>query len=254
MKIAACFSGRIRNFEDTFPYFKKNLFDKYDVDTFFFGSPNKNGLHQNLCEFKKLYKPKKIIINNHDYYNKLDSEYKFGGPISKMWCNIYNSNKLREQYEEENNFKYDYVFRIRPDFFFIRRLKNIGINLCEIDDNSIMIPYKWNFPEIHPMGKSDIIAMGTSISMSKYANLFKNINKFVNETPIMYTGNPNPHPESLLGIYLNSININVIPIESPVECEYPDEIDIGSVKTSPPISNITTELEYRANYRSFAFD
>ena len=25
MKIAACFSGRIRNFEDTFPYFKKNF-------------------------------------------------------------------------------------------------------------------------------------------------------------------------------------------------------------------------------------
>ena len=35
MKIAACFSGRIRNFEDTFPYFKKNFFDIYDVDTFF---------------------------------------------------------------------------------------------------------------------------------------------------------------------------------------------------------------------------
>ena len=36
-----------------------------------------------------------------------------------MWCNIYNANKLREEYEEENNFKYDYVFRLRPDFSFL---------------------------------------------------------------------------------------------------------------------------------------
>ena len=44
----------------------------------------------------------------------------------------------------------------------------------------------------------------------------------------MHTGNP--HPESLLGIYLNDIGVDVIPTESPVECEYPDELDIGSVK------------------------
>ena len=252
MKIAACFSGRIRNFEDTFPYFKKNFFDIYDVDTFFFGSPNRNGREQNLLEFDRLYKPKRFIINEHDYYDHLDSEYKFGGPISKMWCNIYNANKLREEYEEENNFKYDYVFRLRPDFFFLRTLKSIDLNLKEMDDNCVMIPSRWNFPEIHPMGRSDIIAMGTSVSMSKYANLFKNIPKYIHKTPSMHTGNP--HPESLLGIYLNDIGVNVIPTETPVECEYPDEIDIGSVKTNISLPNITTELAYQTNYRSFAFD
>ena len=56
------------------------------------------------------------------------------------------------------------------------------------------------------------------------------------------------------GIYLNDIGLNVIPTESPVECEYPDEIDIGSVKNKISLPNITTELAYRANYRSFAFD
>ena len=86
------------------------FFDIYEVDTFFFGSPNKNGRDQNLLEFNRLYKPKKIIINEHDYYEHLDSEYEFGGPISKMWCNIYNANRLREQYEKENNqqFKKDW--------------------------------------------------------------------------------------------------------------------------------------------------
>ena len=100
------------------------------------------------------------------------------------------------------------------------------------------------------MAKCDIIAMGTSVSMSKYANLFKNIPKYIHKTPSMHTGNP--HPESLLGIYLNDIGVNVIPTETPVECEYPDEIDIGSVDLTSP-ENITTELAY-LNYRSFAFD
>ena len=43
--------------------------------------------------------------------------------------------------------------------------------------------------------------------MSKYANLFKNIPKYIHKTPSMHTGNP--HPESLLGIYLNDIGVNV---------------------------------------------
>ena len=106
-----------------------------------------------------MYKPQKVHINEHDYYDHLDSEYKFGGPISKMWCNIYNANKLREEYEEENNFKYDYVFRLRPDFFFLRTLKSIDLNLKEMDDNCVMIPSRWNFPEIHPMGRSVILLL-----------------------------------------------------------------------------------------------
>ena len=42
-----------------------------------------------------------------------------------------------------------------------------------MNDNCVMIPSRWNFPEIHPMGKSDIIGMGTSVSMSSMLTYLK---------------------------------------------------------------------------------
>lgn len=241
MKLAACFSGRTRNFEDTFGYLKRNFLDVYDVDIFIFGSPNKNGLEQNVSLLKDLYDPKKIIVNEHSFYDDLDRKYDYRDPVVKMWYNIFHADKLRREFEIENNFKYDYVFRMRFDFFFIKKLLEVGISLEELDDNSIFIPDRWNFSQIHPMAKTDMFAIGTSKSMEEYCNLFENVQDYINRVP----KNPNgsPHPESLLGVYLNAIGLNIMPIESPFEFEYPEEIDIGS-----------TDLQYRSNYRKIKFD
>lgn len=241
MKIAVCFSGKTRNFEDTYPYFKKNLFDKFDTDIFVFGSPNKNGVEQNLKSINELYNPKKVFLNEHKFYNELDKKYNWKNPIAKMWYNIFESNKLRVEYEKEKNVTYDYVFRMRFDFFFIRTLDEIGINLKQLDDNSLLIPYRWNFSEVHPLAKTDMFSIGNSNSMTKYCNLFESIDDYILSVP--KNSNESPHPESLLGVYLNSIRMNVIATESPYEFEYPNNIDIGSY-----------DLQVRSNYRKYAFD
>lgn len=241
MKIAVCFSGRTRNFEDTFPYFQKNFFDLNDVDVFVFGSPNNRGYDQNIEQVDKLFKPKKMILNHHEHYDDLEKKYKFKDSLDKMWYNILCADNLRKEYENKNNFKYDYVFRLRFDAFFIKTLDETGINLSNLDDNSVAIPYKWNFSQIHPLAKCDMFSIGTSKSMTKYCNLFNSFDNYLDLVPKKPNGTP--HPESVLGVYLDSIGLNVIPIDSPIEFEYPDEIDIGS-----------NELEYRSNYRKFAFD
>lgn len=243
MKIAVCFSGRTRNFEDTFPYFQKNFFNNNDVDIFVYGSPNKNGYQQNLESIINLYNPKKIVLNDEEYYNNLVEKYNFNGSFIKMWYNIYHSNNLRVQYEIENDFKYDFVFRLRFDYFFLRTLDEVKINLNEIDDNKLAIPNRWNFTCMHPLAKCDMFSIGTSLSMNKYCDLYKNVNECLKnfDYPRHHLGGP--HPESVLGIYLNDINLNVIETDSPVEYEYPDEIDIGS-----------GDIAYRSNYRINFFD
>jgi hypothetical protein len=243
MKIAACFSGFTRNFEDTYPYFKKKLFDVYDVDVFVFGSPNKFGLEHNKDIIDNTYRPKKIILENDLFWSSsisLDQKYDFKDSVMRMWYNIMGSDNLRKEYENENNFKYDYVIRMRFDYFFLRTLEEVGIDLNEIDDNSVSIPYRWNFSEVHPKAKCDMFAIGTSNSMNKYCSLLKHIDKFSYSGPKNNRGTS--HAESLLGFYLDSIGMNVIGTESPFEFEYPEEIDIGS--------NV---VSYRSNYRKFAF-
>jgi len=241
MKIAVCFSGKTRNFEDTFPYFKKNLFDKFDTDIFIFSSPNRKGYDYNLRKIEELYAPQKMILNNDFFYKNISEEYNFKDPLIQMWCNIFNSDKLRRDYEIKNKIKYDYVFRMRFDFFFLKTLDEVSIKLSDLDDNSLMIPNRWNFSEVHPMAKTDMFAIGTSKSMTKYCDLFECINDYISSIPKNINGTP--HPESLLGVYLNSIGITVIPTESPYEFEYPNEIDIGS-----------DNLAFRSNYRKYAFD
>lgn len=241
MKIAVCFSGKTRNFEDTYPYFKKNLFDKFDTDVFVFSSPNKHGYDYNLNKIKELYDPKKIILNDDNFYKNISKEHNFKDPLIQMWYNIFHADKLRRDYEIKNDLKYNYIFRMRFDFFFIKTLNEVSIKLNEIDDNTVAIPYRWNFSEVHPMAKTDMFSIGTSTSMTKYCNLFECINDYIFSLP--KNSNGTPHPESLLGVYLNSIGLNVIPTESPYEFEYPNEIDIGS-----------KELSFISNYRKSAFD
>lgn len=242
MKIAACFSGFTRNFEDTYPYFKKKLFDVYDVDIFVFGSPNKYGLEHNKDMIDNTYQPKKIILENDLFYSSSTTlqKYDFNDSVMKMWYKIMGADNLRKDYENENKFKYDYVLRMRFDYFFLRTLEEVGIDLNEINDDSVSIPYRWNFSQVHPKAKCDMFAIGTSNSMSRYSSLLKNIDKF------SYSGPKNnrgfAHAESLLGVYLDSVGLNVIPTESPFEFEYPEEIDIGS-----------NDIAYRSGYRKFAF-
>jgi hypothetical protein len=65
MKIAVCLSGMMRNFELTYPYFKKYIIDEYDPDIFFSGYPNKNGNEYCDKNLVNLYNPKKYILQEY---------------------------------------------------------------------------------------------------------------------------------------------------------------------------------------------
>jgi hypothetical protein len=64
-----------------------------------------------------------------------------------MYYSIYKSNELKKQYEIENNFKYDYVIRLRMDVQFeyeldIEDIVNTREDCIHLFDWHVQEPFK----------------------------------------------------------------------------------------------------------------
>jgi len=138
---------------------------------------------------------KNFELNKDDYLTCVRSD------IRGYWCNGRSFNQfhfaqqvieLKESYEIKNNFKYDAVFRIRPDLYF---LDYNNINSTHLKDgrflensdyykidwpNSIFVSYidiRGGCPQI-----GDHFFFGNSTSMDMYhRDMVKNLVKFYNE-------------------------------------------------------------------------
>jgi len=127
MKIAVCFSGQIRTGIENYPNIKEFFGELYGHCDFFIHTWNfceyKTYNVSNIAkkpiiepaekfdEIKKLYSPKKMIVDiKHIGYETAE---KYG--IQPLWYSFWKSVELKKQYELENNFKYDYVIKFRPD-------------------------------------------------------------------------------------------------------------------------------------------
>jgi hypothetical protein len=127
MKIAVCFSGQIRTGIENHPNIKEFFGKLYNECDFFIHTWNfseyktYNGSNiskkptiepiEKFEQIKKLYSPKKIIVDiKHIAYETAE---KYG--IQPLWYSFWKSIELKKQYEMENNFKYDYVIKFRPD-------------------------------------------------------------------------------------------------------------------------------------------
>jgi hypothetical protein len=200
MKIAICFSGQTRTAikasENLIRYFGELYSDcdffihTWNVNTDKAGPPNSfeiidDGLIDKLIE---IYNPKKIKIENYNITNceEFDNLAYKNGINNSMFYSFMQSIKLKKEYELENNFKYDYVIKIRFDLIFNlhRRLIN-DINMFPYEkENGIWIE---NISPEHneeiDMWIDDVFYISTSTIMDKlsnYYNFFKESNKIVN--------------------------------------------------------------------------
>lgn len=211
MKVAILFPGMLRNFEITYPYFKKYVMDPLNPDIFFSGYPNKQGL--NYCENKiiELWNPKKYIIQEYtqelrekicSYENKLCQRKRSETTPHTWMSGIYNvkqANDLKKQYEFENNFNYDVVIKTRIDMFYYRSYSDLELNRAK--NGELLIPEAWDFKEICPLGVSDVCAVSTSKNIDLYSSLYDNIEKYFDEG--VYTF----HPESYTGIHITRVGL-----------------------------------------------
>jgi hypothetical protein len=203
MRIALCFSGQPRTFEECFPYIEDNLIKanpQFEFDMIGYFNSDKSIEFLEKYPFKSLViEPDKPLPNLSYQDNKYTINYP---PRSKaVYFQLYaiqKVNNLRKLHEQENGFEYDYIVRIRPDFKYLTE-----VNLDFIKNDIIYLPI-----ENDHFGYNDRFAIGSREVMEVYMNRF---DFWMKQHPeiINYT----THIETNLKIWLdiNTISIDRIP-------------------------------------------
>lgn len=166
---------------------------KFEFDTeidFFF---HFWGDHQNESVYK--LKPKKYIfepqIDFNSYIETLDTKNKNIDkyrPIFNYISYSYSTKKafeLKDEYEKENNFEYDLVFRVRFDFFMLQslvfkkeRLDLYKNNFFSMDNTRFILELN------HPrkiFGIGDLFNFSSSKIMRVFNNLYSDIKPALND-------------------------------------------------------------------------
>lgn len=212
MKIALCLSGGLRNFKDTHYSFEECLLQNNNVDVFFYGPENKEGIFQNEKDLNELFKPKKHVINNSAYYNTI--ERPSGVPDSFLgFYNILKCNDLKIQYELEHNFEYDVVIRSRTDYFWFRPLTDEEI---EQSKSFVLLPEEWSFRSPNRFSLCDMFAIGSSNNMNIYSSLFNYMSEYIQEYGGYWS-------EGIMGLHFLKQNIPWKEIRRHTIYEYPCE-------------------------------
>ena len=213
-------SGMLRNFEHTYCTTKKYIlddknFDKTDI--FFHGFPSNNDFNNSTKLFCEMYKPlrykiegwnneiKNSIIENTDcinWENKAMKEYPYhsdGNLLNVMsaWRCRYLANKLKIEYEEENNFKYDVVYNLRTDWFVFDYIESKKAKIANTNKNFIFIPNYWDHKSIHPLAVGDIMAFGSSHVMNQYYSLYLFAKNYKDQGVL-------GHAETILGAHIKN--------------------------------------------------
>lgn len=166
MRVALCLSGLTRFWQIGYKFYYENLIKEYNPDIFahiwYDSDPHENK------DFVKAYKPKKISIDKNNQI-KLKQKYSRGTSKTNKAYNIFSfykslqaSNNLKILYEIENDFRYDWVFRLRIDYALNRKF-----DLTTLDNNKIHVP--------NDLMERDLITDQFAFSSSKNMNIYSSV-------------------------------------------------------------------------------
>jgi len=189
MKIALCLhgisigtnnKGQVVTYDKSFPLLNKNILNLNDVDIFIH-TWNEN--EEEIKTTKKLYEPKdsifeKQIIFADDVPRHIsNSNYDLPGTTKwhttkSRWYSYMKSVELKQKYERQNNFKYDFVFVTRFDNCFLT-----PFIFSEYDSNYFYASDDFD-PEV---GFNETFFFSNSEAMDNYSTLFNHINEYINQ-------------------------------------------------------------------------
>jgi hypothetical protein len=194
MKIALCLSGQARFVEQgyhevLYPFVLKDI--EIDVFIHTWDVQSQIGKHflaagthpvgepisaDHIDKTLKLYNPRKHIVEPPKEFPMLPwasnhmpgfrSDY-----VYSMFYSIYHSNKLKMEYEAENNFKYDWVIRSRFD---VRLDTKIEFN--SLDVNTLNTPAGCFDPH---NGYVDCFALSNSPNMDVYSDVYNHLDVYL---------------------------------------------------------------------------
>lgn len=167
-----------------------------------------------VTDIIRIYKPKNISVEypNYNFFiNKIKSSKRYGPDdgfnklfdnnnkykwfnLLMMYYSIFMSNKLKKQYEDANNFKYDIVIRCRLDLYFKQFI--IDHTIQQIIENVIFLPPNEDIDiKFSPVMKeqlvkegpaympNDKLAYGNSLAMDYYSSIYNFFHQDVDYYP-----------------------------------------------------------------------
>lgn len=199
MKIAICFSGKMRTYKKCFPYIKSVLLDKLDYDAYFHTWQDEDIDYNFITDN---YNTKSICIEKQidwveNYPNKhnCSSGIHSNLGIISMYYKIYMCNKLKNEYAKANNIKYDCVIRIRPD-----GVLNNSLSINELNNlNDIWVGTK----DANDRWVVDTFAFSSPENMNLYSDTYINLDE-------LYAKENNLAPEIILRYNLDKYNIKYL--------------------------------------------
>ena len=118
--------------------------------------------------------------------------------VFSFFYSLKEADLLRQNYEQENDFKYDLVMRTRFDLFFQEKL-NIKSLVSRYKDGFLLVPINKDGDSI----VTDQVAFGDSYSMEIYSKIYDSIDELYNNGTIF-------HPETLLKSHIEQNKLSLI--------------------------------------------
>ena len=207
MKIAFCLVGIVGAVENKHGqgqpidyrighhFHNKHIFEPnkdHDIDVF---------IHSWSTDFKdelvEIYKPKKYLIENQIDFKQSNLRQ---NSIKSRWYSTKKSIELKSQYENENNFKYDFVMVYRFDHIFLKDL-----TFSDFDSNFFYASHRDDCSSNHcrclKMKRFyDAWFFSNSADMDKFSTLYDSWETY---------GIRDPHSECVYHIYETGLSKNL---------------------------------------------
>jgi hypothetical protein len=212
MKIALCFSGFIRDVEET-KIFWTSLIKKYNIDVYAsFWDDEIPQLGDTVNNFEKIYTPKRLDIENYEIFRETTQQYasmNIQSPKNiadiyqkssqsfnqiSMYYKVWKANMLSKQIGIE----YDLVIRARIDTVLDEAFEII-------DNNYLNVPMGTNnCPAFHMSdGLNDCFAYGKPKIMDYYSFIYLHMMDYLNQGHYLFP------PEHFLYVHFSKIHIKI---------------------------------------------
>jgi len=176
LKVAVCFAGLPRLYENTVPNWKKFI-KKYNADVFVHTWTE---TEKNIKPIQTAFGPiqlmfeKQLDFDTKLYVDRIWPHRSKPSNVLSMWYSINRSIDLCNNYSIEKNINYDIVCRARFDWEFddIELIPQDGIT---VPDDPGLSGHNFTYYSKPYVGHNDQFGYGDINSMTEYANTFNNI-------------------------------------------------------------------------------
>ena len=212
MKVALCFSGNIRDLNET-KNFWRDLIKEYDMDVYAsFWDVENEELGDTLSNFLKIYTPKKYEIENYKVFkettqdiasmhiqaplnllNELRDASKAFGQLP-MYYKVWRCNLLTK----ELGIEYDLVIRARTDTLLDEHFEIVKNNMLNVPIGSMMCT---SFP--HSDGINDCFAYAPPKIMDYYSFIYLKLMEYIKQGHYAFP------PEHFLSVHFSKVHIEV---------------------------------------------